>query len=135
MSVLRFIRRPQKRIEKKFDPATRIQFNFMCTRELAQRVKTLANLLEVPIYPLLEHTLELGLMELGVALDDQTSKEHLLRHLVQNHLLTPVIKPESDLISQRALRMENALKLLRILESRVTQEQLQALLERLLKGD
>jgi len=74
-------------------------FGFLCDRHLALRVKMLAGALEVPIYPLAEHLLQLGLAHI---LDEVSSnpdnaemvKEELSEHLVREHLLVEKLANE-----------------------------------------
>lgn len=74
-------------------------FGFLCDRALALRVKMLAGALEVPIYPLAEHLLQLGLAHI---LDEISSnpdnvemvKEELSEHLVREHLLVEKLADE-----------------------------------------
>ncbi len=47
-----------------------------------------------------EHSLQLGITEVYTMTQDEALKDKLCRHLVQDHLLTPVTKPESEQLSQ-----------------------------------
>ena len=76
----------------------------------------MAATLGCPIYPLAEHVLELGLHELVVILGDESLKEELQRHLLQDHLMVTELAPEHEAASQRAERLRNALTLLRLYE-------------------
>jgi len=118
MDLFGIKKRFKRRIEKKFEPIQRTQFNILCDRKLATRVRMLAHALECPVYCVAEHLLQLGLAEVSVSLEDQALRERLCRHLVQDHLLTPVTKPESEPISRRALRVRNAMKFLDLIEIR-----------------
>lgn len=83
---------------KKKEPNRQV-FGFLCDRALALHVKILAGHLEVPIYPLAEHLLQLGLAHI---LDEISSnpdnvemvKEELSQHLVREHLLVEKLADE-----------------------------------------
>jgi len=123
MNIFAIRRRNRKKVQKKYESKSRLQVNFLCDRKLAARLKELAHALEVPIYPLLEHLLQLGIREAMVIAQDEALRERFVRHLVEDHLLTPVTKPESEPISKRALRIENALRLLELLETKNSPEE------------
>jgi len=53
-----------------------------------------------------------------VVVGDEALRERLCRHLVEDHLLTPITKPESEPTSQRAMKLENTMKLLELIELR-----------------
>ena len=118
MDIFGLKKRYKKRIQKKFESISRVQVNFMCDNQLATRLKVLAHALEVPIYPLIEHLLQLGLSEAAIIATDEALRERFCHHLVEDHLLTPATKPESEPISKRALRLQNAIRLLELLENR-----------------
>lgn len=78
---------------------------------------------EVPIYVLCEHSLQLGIAEVYTMTQDEALKDKLCRHLVQDHLLTPVTKPESEPLSRRVIQLENAMHFLTLVETRATHEE------------
>ena len=94
----------------------RRQFNFPCDSRLRLTVKALAASLGCPIYVLAEHVMDLGLQELAVILRDETLKEKLQRHLLQEHLLVTGLPPEHGTVSQRAERLRNCLEFLWLYE-------------------
>ncbi len=122
MDLFGIKKRFKRRIEKKFKPIQRTQFNILCDRRLAAEIRILAHGLECPFYCVTEHLLQLGLAEVLVGLRDEALRERLCRHLVEDHLLTTVTKPESEPISRRALRLQNAIRLLELLEARSSPE-------------
>lgn len=72
---------------------------FLCDKALPLRVKTLAGAIEVPIYTLCEHLLQLGLAhiraEIGSNLENlETVKEELREHLLSHHLLVKKLAHE-----------------------------------------
>jgi len=133
MEIFGLKKRYRKRIQKKFEPTNRIQVNFMCDSRLAIQLKVLAHYLEVPIYPLIEHLLQLGLSETAVIAEDEALRERFCRHLVEDHLLTPVIRSESEPISHRALKIQNAMRLLELLEDRNSPEEQRDVILRLME--
>ncbi len=64
--------------------------------KLASGVKLLAHALEVPIYPLAEHLLQLGAREVFRELEDPERKKRLQEHLLQGRLLVPALTGEED---------------------------------------
>ena len=91
-------------------------FGFLCDPNLALSVKLMAKHLETPIYPVAEHLLQLGMKEMVAILHDEALKEELQRHLLQEHLLVTELNEQSEPVSRRALRVQNALKFLRLYE-------------------
>lgn len=79
----------------------------------------LAHALECPAYCIAEHILQLGLAEVLTGIEDEALEENLQRHLLQNHLLVKELKPMDEPISRRALRLQNTMKLLELIEMRV----------------
>ncbi|MFC2018686.1 hypothetical protein ACFLU4_01850 [Chloroflexota bacterium] len=133
MSLIRVIRRYKKKLEKKFGKQIpRAQFNITCDCKIILALKKIAQCLEVPVYVITEHALQLGLREVDAIMDDEALSERLCRHLVEGHLLCPAIKPESESISRRALRIRNTLYLLRLMESRKSPEEQQQIIQSLI---
>lgn len=119
MGLFGALKHYKKKLEKRFSrQITRKQLNFACDERIILGLKMLAWSLEAPIYVVAEHVLQLGASELMVIVEDEALRERLCRHLVEGHLLTAVTKPESEPTSQRALRLENAMGLLQLLETR-----------------
>ncbi|MBA7597132.1 hypothetical protein ES703_04127 [subsurface metagenome] len=89
--------RKKKRLERKFSrQIERRGFNFQCDVGLANRVRLAAGLLEVPIYPLMEEIIQLGLSDIGEMFIDDALKERLQRHLLTDHLLVDHLDPEHE---------------------------------------
>lgn len=99
---------------------------------LTDLVRYMADKLEIPVYPLMEHIVQLGVGEIVVLERDDALKDRLCRHLVQDHLLTPVTKPESEPLSQRVLQLENAMDFLELLEIRKSREEQREIIRELL---
>ena len=118
MSLVRVLKRYKNRLVKRFTKEiARQQFNFRCDRHITILLRSLAHRLEIPVYCLAEHASQLGLAEIVVMMQDKELKEQLCNHLVRDHLLTPIAKPESEPESRRALRLRNALDFLRIYDN------------------
>ena len=85
-------------------------FGFLCDRGLSERVKELSAFLEVPIYCLCEHLMQLGLAHLGLQMRDgqeniEQVKKEMQSHLTDCHLLVkrlPVDQYEKDIIAGHA---------------------------------
>jgi len=129
-AVKRYRRRLSKRFTKEIH---RKQFNFYCDRDLIAIVRYMADKLEIPVYPLMEHIVQLGVHEIIVLEGDEASRDQLCRHLVRDHLLTPVTKPMSEPISRRLLQLRNAMDFLRLLESRNGPEEQKEIIRELVK--
>lgn len=72
--------------------AHRKVFGFLCDKDLSERVRRLSALLEVPIYCLVEHLLQLGLAHVGLQMSEgqenmEQVKKEMQDHLVDHHLL------------------------------------------------
>jgi len=55
-------------------------------------------------------------MEILSMLSDHALREELERHLLSDHLLVPVTNRASESICKRAVRLNNALKVLELIE-------------------
>lgn len=87
-----------------------------CDRSLSALLKYTAGKIEIPMYSLAEHCIQIGLAEVWTTRKDEALMDSMYRHLVQDHLLTPVTKPESEPLPQRVLQLQNALDFLGLLE-------------------
>ena len=93
MRPFRTLKRYKKRLEQRFTQQNgRTQLNFTCDNELVLGLKALAQHLEIPIYPLAEHILQLGMAEVLTSIGDKALRENLQRHLLQDHLLVKELK-------------------------------------------
>ena len=110
----------KKKLEKLFkrEEIGRKQLNFACDAGLITRLKLLATYLETPFYPLAEHVLQLGMSDLAVELSDSTLTENLQRHLLEGHLLVGQLDPVDSHVSERARRIDNVLKFLKLVEDK-----------------
>ena len=108
----------KKKLEKLFkrEEIGRKQLNFACDVGLITRLKLLSTYLETPFYPLAEHILQLGMSDIAVELSDSTLTENLQRHLLKEHLLVGQLDPVDSHVSERARRIDNALKFLKLIE-------------------
>ena len=133
MSLYRVLKRYKRKLAKRFtEEIDRQQFNFRCDRYIVGFLRGLASQLEIPIYCLCEHALQLGCSELAVIVGDKALKDQLCRHLVRDHLLTRVTKPEKESLSRRVLRLKNAMNFLEILDTGRTPEQQRAILHKIM---
>ena len=105
----------------------------MCDNKLVLGLKALAQHLEIPIYPLAEHILQMGMAEVITGIEDEAFIEDLQRHLLQDHLLVKELKPSSELISRRALRLQNSVRFLELIETRSSPEAQREVIEKLMK--
>ena len=71
-------------------------FGFLCTDGLIISIKILAKEFELPIYCIAEHALQLGGAQMVAAIQDKEAKEDLQAHLVEEHLLRPILDPDND---------------------------------------
>lgn len=93
----------------------RKDFNVLVDKKLILRIKLMAAELETPLYPLVEHLLELGLAEVGVEIQDAALETELKQHLFRDHLMSDKVKP-SKTASARVRRIESALEFLHLYE-------------------
>ena len=80
---------------KKRRKIVRRVFGFPCDPELAVATKVLAKLIPAPIYPTVEHILQLGGASIAAALQDEEARKNLEEHILKEHLLVPSINVES----------------------------------------
>lgn len=134
MELIRAVKRYKKGLAKRFTKEIgRKQFNYYTDRALITLLRLQARHLEVPIYVLCEHCLQLGLAEVYAMTQDEALKDQLCRHLVQDHLLTPITKPESEPLTRRVLQLENAMHFLELLETRNNREEQKEIISALMK--
>ncbi len=126
----------KKKLEKQYkkDEINRVQLNFTCDVGLIARLKLLAKYLDTPFYPLAEHVLELGVSEIATTIQDSTLTELLQRHLLKEHLLVGQLDPVDGHTSDRAKRIDSALKFLKVIEHRADSLQaVEQIIDRMLK--
>jgi hypothetical protein len=126
----------KKKLEKLFkrEEIGRKQLNFACDVRLITRLKLLATYLETPFYPLAEHILQLGMAEVLTCAQDEALKVNLQHHLIQQHLLVGQLDPVESLVSERAGRIDNALKFLKLVEQKAgSVEAVEQIIGRILK--
>jgi len=102
-------------------------FGFLCDPELALGVKFIAAGLQVPIYTVTEHLLQLGMAQMHPNLEDEVSKKELQEHLINQHLLASALSEDNEYDraaaanarkaeKKRRARFDAAVKLVRVLE-------------------
>ena len=126
----------KKKLEKLFkrEEIGRKQLNFACDVSLIARLKLLARYLDTPFYPLAEHVMELGISEITVNIQDRALTELLQRHLLKEYLLVGQLNPVDRHVSERARRIDNALKFLKLIEYKAgSVEAVEQIIERILK--
>ena len=129
------LKKYKKKLEKrsKKEEINRAQLNFACDVGLIARLKLLATYLETPFYPLAEHVVELGISEIAVSIQDKALTEGLQRHLLEEHLLVGQLNPVDRHVSERARRIDNALKFLKLIEYKAgSVEAVEKIIDRLL---
>ena len=134
MGLLDGIKRYKNRLSKHYGKEIgRKQLNFYCDWKIIAFLRAMAQQLEIPVYVLTEHCLELALAEVSELTKDEALKDWLSRHLVREHLLVPIVKPQAKHISRRLLRLKNAMDFLGYLEHLATPEQQRQVLARYYK--
>ena len=76
----------------------RKQFNMTIDVGLAQGVKLLAAILEVPRYVITEHMLQVGFYHIYQTLQDPQKRQELQEHLVKVHLLGNELADDEDIL-------------------------------------
>ena len=92
----------------KYDPAKRRQFNLTISESLTDAVKIMVMQLEVPMYVVCEHLLQVGMYHMmQQVFDDPLFREKFQEHLVEGHLLGGesdeyefLQRPDTDLTDQ-----------------------------------
>ena len=127
-------RRYKRKLEKRFgQDISRKQLNFACDERLILLLKILAKELEVPIYTLAEHLLQLGGSEVAILMEDEELRNQLCHHLAKHHLSEPEVRLQSEPVSQRVIRLQNAMKFLDLVEQRArSPEVVREIIERLI---
>lgn len=134
MGLLKIVKRYKRRLAKRFSrEISRKQLNIATDRSLVAIIRLMAHQLGIPIYVLCEHSLQLGIAEIYTLTQDEALKDQLCRHLVQDHLLTPVTRPEAEPISRRVLRIENTLRFLDFLDKFASREEQKAIISKVIK--
>lgn len=133
--VMRICRKYTKKLRSRFvrRKITRKQFNIICDERLIQALKFSAKDLEVPVYIIAEHAIQLGLHEIHLEKHDEAYKENLKRHLIKHHLLVDNVDPIDERLGNRVRRLKNAIKLLKFLELESDPKKQTAIIERLIK--
>ena len=108
--------------------------NFACDVSLITGLKLIAKYLDTPFYPLAEHVMELGMSEIATTIQDRALTELLQRHILKEHLLVKDLSPVERHVSERARRVNNALKFLKVIEHKAgSVEDVEQIIERILK--
>lgn len=133
----RFTRRLKNRLFAR--EISRKQLNIMIDNKLILGLKIAANDLEVPIYVVAEHCLQVGLEEIYLERHDAAFKANLQRHLQKHHLLVPSVDPVDERLAVRVRRFKNGLRLLKVFElstdAKRQKEILIRLIDDLARGD
>lgn len=111
---------------------SRRQLNITIDNKLILGLKFAARDLEVPIYVVAEHCLQLGLQEVYLERHDKAFKANLQQHLQRNHLLVPSIDPIDERLGVRVRRLRNAMRFLRFFEVSTDVKRQQELLIKLI---
>ena len=130
------LKKYKKKLEKQFkrEQVNRCQLNFTCDVSLITRLKLLAKYLDTPFYPLAEHVLELGMSEIAATIQDRALTEGLQRHILKEHLLVGQLNPVDRHASERARRIDNAFKFLKLIEHKAgSLEAVEEIIVRILK--
>ena len=140
MGLFKFVKQYKNKLEKRFTHRVeRIQVNFRCDPDIYAGLKGMAEYLTIPLYVLIEHTLQLGAAELAVTVQNRVLREQLCHHLVQDHLLVPVTQPEPETTTRQAVRLKHALVISEMLEVGKSPSEvgdiLKQLLEKVTKGE
>jgi hypothetical protein len=61
-------------------------FGFPCGPDIPARIKILAGQLNIPIYALAEHMLQLSAGLIARLVDSPEEREHLRQHIIENHV-------------------------------------------------
>lgn len=133
--VKRVYRKYAKKLRSRFvrRKVTRKQFNIICDERLIQALKFSAKYLEVPVYVITEHAIQLGLHEIHLEKHEPAYKETLKHHLVRHHLLVDNLDPIDERLGNRVRRLKNAIKLLKFLELESDPKKQSAIIERLIE--
>ena len=133
--VIRICRKYTKKLRSRFvrREIARRQFNIICDERLIQALKFSAKYLEVPVYIITEHAIQLGLHEIHLEEHEPAYKENLRRHLIEHHLLVDNLDPIDERLGNRVRRLKNAIKLLKFLELESDPKKQTAIIERLIK--
>ena len=133
--IKRVCRKYTKKFKSKFIQREigRKQFNVLCDQRLIQALKFSAKDLEVPVYVVTEHAIQLGLHEIHLEKHDPAYKENLQHHLIKHHLLVDNLDPIDEHLGKRVWRLKNAIKLLKFLELESDPKKQSTIIERLIE--
>ena len=116
--VMKILSKHGKKLKGRFirREIARKQFNIICDKRLIQGLKFSGRQLEVPVYVIAEHAMQLGLDEIYLEEHDPAYKENLKRHLIKHHLLVESLDPLDERLGNRVRRLKNAMRFLRFFE-------------------
>ena len=77
----------------------RKQFNLTIDEDIILAVKSIAAILEVPMYVACEHLLQVGCQHLLQDLSEPELREQLKEHLIESHLLGKELKGEEEILN------------------------------------
>lgn len=87
------------KVEKKYTKTVkRQQLNVNCSEDIIDAVRFIAITLEVPLYVVAEHLLQVGLYHLLEGVKDPKNREKLISHLVEVHLLGDELTDDEDIL-------------------------------------
>ena len=84
--------------EKYVKTIKRRQLNFNCDERVILGVKFLAVILEVPVYVIGEHVLQVGCYHVLTAIADKDNRQKIIEHLVKTHLLGDELNDDENIL-------------------------------------
>jgi len=108
----------EKLLRKDF---TRRVFGFLCSPYIKAKTKMLAEGLNVPLFSLIEHEVEIGNCLVEEMIEDPEERELLLRHLKEHHIDVRTIEKITQLDQEMGLRLD-ADRIRRVTEDRIARE-------------
>jgi hypothetical protein len=78
-------------------------FGFQCSPDIHANAKVLAKQLNVDLYVVCEHAMQLGLIEIAASMKDSEEREMLLKHLSEEHTIKWLIESVSTYDAQAAV--------------------------------
>jgi hypothetical protein len=85
--------------------STRKVFGFICNSDIPARLKLLAGKLNVPLYAVVEHALQLASGQIAMITENQDESVILRRHLIENHVEARTIEKISPYDEDMAERL------------------------------